>query len=367
MWLKFRANDCSLTIVLIWTGEPLHRQRTDPEQMYLQQQERPQSAALHSPDTHRHKQLGHLGFNSKHLYTKNVSSSVLLNKVWWHGAWTVCLGSPCSSASRIFSKERAGGNMKHLDAGRASLLCSHTLTFPPWGHNCRTLSLLNHEGGWLWEKNSWWLLLSLLIRVISDEREIKKAGAQEKFRCAVRGHRRLSLPRSVCSPRRIAESGLFSLSVSPHFVRGKKKNLPSQLCSVAMIPKDPLLGDQLKPGLETGGEPCCCWGSQKNVCVCTETEREGGVNTSSHVSLLWKQSQSASHCARSPHICLHSSWLSPHVVVRLLSAVFISSESFHECPPHRQQLWDVHRKHTRPFVECFFGVMKGHPCVCKWM
>lgn len=69
------------------------------------------------------------------------------------------------------------------------------------------------------------------------------------------------------------------------------------------------------------------------VCVQRQKER-AGVNTSSHVSLLWKQSQSASHCARSPHICLHDSWLSPRVVVRLLSAVFISSESFHECTPH---------------------------------
>lgn len=39
---------------------------------------------------------------------------------------------PCSPSLRAdLSKERAGGNMKHLDAGRASLLCSHTLTFPP--------------------------------------------------------------------------------------------------------------------------------------------------------------------------------------------------------------------------------------------
>lgn len=47
---------CKLTILMIWTGEPLHRQRKDPEQMYLQHEhERPQYAALHSPDAKKKK------------------------------------------------------------------------------------------------------------------------------------------------------------------------------------------------------------------------------------------------------------------------------------------------------------------------
>lgn len=42
-------------------------------------------------DTHKN---GHPGYNSKHLYTKNMLFSVLLNPIWWHGAWTVVFRIP---------------------------------------------------------------------------------------------------------------------------------------------------------------------------------------------------------------------------------------------------------------------------------
>lgn len=44
-----QAHFCKLTIVVIWTGVPLHGQRKEPEQMHLQQHERSEFAALHSP------------------------------------------------------------------------------------------------------------------------------------------------------------------------------------------------------------------------------------------------------------------------------------------------------------------------------
>ena len=42
-----------LTILVVWTGVSLHSQRTDPEQMHLQQHERPQFTALHFPDAQK--------------------------------------------------------------------------------------------------------------------------------------------------------------------------------------------------------------------------------------------------------------------------------------------------------------------------
>lgn len=64
---------CKLTILLSWTRVSLRRQRKDPEQMYLQQQERPQFAALHSPDAT--KKNGKPGLKSKHLTQKACYSS----------------------------------------------------------------------------------------------------------------------------------------------------------------------------------------------------------------------------------------------------------------------------------------------------
>lgn len=87
---------------------------------------------------------------------------------------------PVSSASRP-SKERAGGKMKHLDAGRASLLCSHTLTFPPGAIIYNTLSLHDHKDE---EFDDYCYPCSRCSLFLIRER--KKDTHAEKFRCAVR-------------------------------------------------------------------------------------------------------------------------------------------------------------------------------------
>lgn len=118
-----QADFCKLTILVIWTGVPLHGQRKEPEQM-LQQHERSEFVALHSPHASKMDCLD-LNPNKKHDIHRPFKPD--------QGTWTSCFRFPCLSASRLFQKKSA--QKKHETPGcrQGVTSRSHKITLPP-GH-----------------------------------------------------------------------------------------------------------------------------------------------------------------------------------------------------------------------------------------